>query len=792
MLVYTATKSSFIEDVRSNRIDEKIEAEVRRKLNRRTPENELLSWRNSMQYMMSILLDEEIPNSSGVAVEFQIPQRNNRIDFILTGKNKDRQDHAIIVELKQWQTAQKTDKDAIVKTQLGGGVRETNHPSYQAWSYSALIQEYNETVRHESIHLEPCAYLHNMKDGSSVNDDFYSEYTSQAPIFLSQDVKRLTEFLKQFVCYGDSDDILYRIENGKIKPSKSLADSLVSMIGGNQEFIMLDEQKLVYETAIDLACKAQTADKEVLVVEGGPGTGKSVVAINLLVELTKRELTSQYVTKNRAPREVFVKQLTKAKKKTVVRNLFKNSWGYYEIEQNSIDTVVVDEAHRLNEKSGLYGNLGVNQVKELIDCSKFSVFFTDNDQRVTFLDIGTTSEIEKWANATNANYTQLKLSSQFRCNGSDAYLAWLDNVLQKRETANSSIDEVDYEIRVFDNPAELHQHIIDKNRADNKARMVAGYCWDWVSKKDLSLYDIEFPEFSYKAKWNLDKDGGLWMISPNSVHEVGCIHTCQGLEADYIGVIIGDDFIVRDGIVQTNGLARSKNDRSIRGFKKQLKENKILANKKVDEIIKNTYRTLMTRGQKGCFIYCTDHETNEYFKQLCNGNAKEPAEEATIYDGLTHNVVPFELAKPYDGYLPIYNLEAAAGDFSMFQYPEGSEWVQLPEEFATREGMFVIRVVGESMNKRIPNGAWCLFKSNPTGTRNSKIVLIQHREIDDPDHGGSYTVKRYESEKTLEDGVQVNEKIVLKPESNAFGYESIVIKDTGLSVKVIGELVAVL
>jgi len=792
MLVYTATKSTFIDDVRSNRIDEIIESEVRRKLNRRTPANELLSWRNSMQYMMSVLLDEDIPNSSGVAVEYQIPQRSNRIDFILTGKDEGRRDHAIIVELKQWQTAEKTDKDAIVRTNLGGGLRETNHPSYQAWSYSALIQEYNETVRDESIQLEPCAYLHNMKDGSGVNDDFYSEYTSHAPIFLSPDVKKLAEFLKKFVKYGDSDDIMYRIENGKIKPSKNLTDSLVSMLDGNQEFIMLDEQKLVYETAIDLAIKAQSGTKQVLVVEGGPGTGKSVVAINLLVELTKREMTSQYVTKNRAPREVFIKQLTKEKKKTVVKNLFKHPWGYYEIEANSIDTIVVDEAHRLNEKSGLYGNLGENQVKELIECSKFSIFFTDNDQRVTFLDIGTVEEIERWASTSNSSFTKLKLSSQFRCNGSDAYLAWLDNSLQKRDTANRTLEDVDYEIKIFDDPASLHNAIIEKNRLNNKARLVAGYCWDWVSRKDSSLYDIEFPAFSYRAKWNLDKYGGLFMIDPNSVHEVGCIHTCQGLEAEYIGVIIGKDFIVRDGIAQTNGLARSKNDRSIRGFKKQLKENKKLANERVDEIIKNTYRTLMSRGQKGCFIYCVDEETNEYFKQLINRKGEKLTEESSEYKGLTHSVVSFEVAKPYEGYLPIYNLEAAAGEFSIFQYPEENDWVEMPPEFATREGMFVIKVVGESMNKRIPNGSWCLFKVNPAGTRNSKIVLVEHRDIDDPDHGGSYTVKRYESEKVLEGEVLVNEKIILKPETSAFGYEPIIIESTDYDIKVLGEFVAVI
>jgi len=791
MLIYTATKSSFIDDVRTNRIDEIIEREVSRKLNRRTPKNELQSWKNSMQYMMNVLLDTAIPNSSGVAIEYQIPQRSNRIDFILTGKDANRKDHAVIVELKQWQKAEKTDKDAIVKTQIGGGVRETNHPSYQAWSYSALIHEYNETVRDESIQLEPCAYLHNMKDGSAVNDEFYHDYTSRAPIFLSQDVEKLSIFLKKFVRYGDSDDIMYRIENGKIKPSKSLTDSLVSMLAGNQEFIMLDEQKIVHETAIDLACKAQNKDKQVLIVEGGPGTGKSVVAINLLVELTRRELVTQYVTKNSAPRAVFEKQLTKTHKKTVINNLFKGSGGYHNVKASSIDALVVDEAHRLNEKSGLYANIGENQVKELIECSNFSVFFIDDDQRVTFLDIGTTGEIEKWAGTYNATVTKLKLSSQFRCNGSDAYLAWLDNTLQKRETANTDISEVDFEIKVFENPKDLHNAIKQKNQ-DNKARVVAGYCWDWLSKNEPNNFDIEFPQFSYKARWNLNKDGGLYMIAPNSVNEIGCIHTCQGLEVDYIGVIIGHDLIVRDGRVITNGLARSKNDRSIRGFKKQLKENKELANLRVDEIIKNTYRTLMTRGQKGCFIYCTDKETNDYFKELCNKELIEAQKEINKYQGLIHNVVPYELAQPYVGYVPIFKLEAAAGDFSLFQYPEENDWVRLPDEFVTKEGMFVIRVVGESMNKRIPNGSWCLFKTNPAGTRNSKIVLVEHRDIEDPDQGGSYTVKRYESQKVFKNGFPENTKIVLKPETSAFGYEPIVIDSDRNEINIVGEFVAVL
>ena len=794
MLVYTSTKNKFIDDVRTNRIDEIVEQEVSRKLNHRTGSSEIASWKNSLQYMMNVLMDSEISSSAGVAIEYKIPRTNNRIDFILTGKDANHTECAVIIELKQWSEAEKTQKDAIVKTFIGGSVRETNHPSYQAWSYASLITEFNKTVRDENIKLEPCAYLHNMKNGEAINDSFYKEHTDNAPIFLSPDTEKLASFLKKFVKYGDSDDIMYRIEHGGIKPSKNLADSLVSMIEGNEEFIMIDEQKLVYETAISLAHLAQQGTKQTLIIKGGPGTGKSVVAINLLVELTKREMVAQYVSKNAAPRAVFSTLLKGTRTKKVIDNMFKGSGSYVDMESNSLDTLIIDEAHRLNEKSGLYGNLGENQVKELINSSKLSIFFIDEAQKVTFQDIGSVEEIKRWADHLNSDVTELELVSQFRCNGSDGYLAWIDNTLQIRATANDMLDDIDYEVKVFDDPNDLRNAIIEKNRNTNKSRMVAGYCWDWESKKNPEEYDISIPSFLFKARWNLASDGSLWMISENSVHEIGCIHTSQGLELDYIGVIIGDDFIVRKGEVITNGLERSKNDRSVRGYKTMLKNNPETANELVNEIIRNTYRTLMTRGQKGCYIFCTDKETNDYFKRVTTRleNVNQIEESSAAYSTLPYNVVPIHKAKPYQGFVPIYNIEAAAGSFSDSQYAEDCEWVELPEHFSTSKGMFVIRVVGESMNRRIPNGSWCLFKSNPAGTRNDKVVLAEHRTIEDPDHGGSYTVKLYKSEKTINDGEIVNSTILLKPDTNAFGYSPIEIDASQEDISVIGEFIAVL
>jgi uncharacterized protein len=619
MIVYQATKEKFSNDVITNNIENVILEIFKQKFGRTTSKQEINSWKNSMMYMQNILEDTAIPNDCGVMIEYQIPQTSKRIDFILTGQNEGNIDHAVIIELKQWETAQLTEKDGVVNTFVGGGIRETNHPSYQAWSYAALLNSYNEAVYNGGIQLKPCAYLHNYSEDETIRNNFYAEYIAKAPVFLRKDVLLLRDFIKQFVKHGDRGKVMYQIESGKIRPSKSLADSLSKMLDGNQEFIMIDDQKIIYETALFLAKKSSEKNKNVFIVEGGPGTGKSVVAINLLVEITKRGLVTQYVTKNSAPRAVYESKLTGKRTKTEISNLFTGSGAFVNTKENIFDALIVDEAHRLNEKSGMFKNKGENQIKEIIKSSKFSVFFVDEDQKVTFQDIGEKEEIKKWAESLGATVTYGELNSQFRCNGSDGYLAWLDNALQIRETVNTSMKDIDFDFQVVDSPIKLRDLIFEKNKINNKARLVAGYCWDWVSKKNPRLPDIVIPEFNFVMKWNLATDGNLWIIKPESVNEVGCIHTCQGLEVDYVGVIVGDDLIVRDGKVLVDPSKRAKTDASIKGYKALFKKDEEGAKEKIRAIIKNTYRTLMTRGMKGCYVYFTDDETRKYFiKMIAN------------------------------------------------------------------------------------------------------------------------------------------------------------------------------
>lgn len=618
MLIYNGLKSDFMSDTENDVLETKLYDAIKNKMNRSTGLSELNSWRNSLKEMYITLNDSNIPSDVGVAIEYNIPQTSKRVDFLISGYGKDNKGNVIIVELKQWEKLQAIEgQEAIVETFTGGANRRVVHPSYQAWSYAALIKDYNEYVQDADIELHPCAYLHNYPrvENDPLDAKQYKEVLADAPAFTYGQRDALRNFIKKSIITGDNEDTLVKIEHGKIRPSKQLQDSISGMLKGNKEFIMLDEQKVVYENILSLSTKCQKdGKKRTIIVEGGPGTGKTVVAINLLAELTKRNQFVQYVSKNAAPRTVYGYKLKGTMKKSSVDNLFKGSGCYTEAPMNSVGTILADEAHRLNEKSGMFQNMGENQIKEIIHASRCSVFFIDESQRVTTSDIGSIAEIEKWAERENSEVIKMELVSQFRCNGSDGYLAWIDDVLQIRDTANYDLEGIDYDIRICDSPKEMEHIVIEKNRIRNRARILAGYCWNWPkdTRNDVNYHDIKIGD--YGISWNLD-GGDAFAINPDSVHEAGCIHTSQGLEFDYVGVIIGDDMRYENGEIITDYSKRAKTDQSMKGIKGLAKDDPEKASQLADEIIKNTYRTLMTRGMKGCYVYCTDSELAAYLKE---------------------------------------------------------------------------------------------------------------------------------------------------------------------------------
>jgi len=613
VLAYVATKQQFLTDAPV--IEDKVAAAVLAKLGLRVGEPERNAWRNSLGNAMShVVRDARIPDNSGIAIEYRVNGRGFRIDFMLSGTDASGKESLVIIELKQWSEIDFSDLKDHVKTFLGRGLRDERHPSYQAWSYSNQLQGYNEYVYSAKVRVTACAYLHNCEDSRVIRDVSFKEWISSVPVFIHGELEPLVQHVAQQIVSSDGTTLLERIDTSPIRPSKPLAEAVGNMLQGQTEFVLVDDQKTVLESIVAAATKAQVGTKQVLIIRGGPGTGKSVIALNALSRLTSLRKNVRYVTPNAAPRAVFEDKLKKILSKEMLADLFSGSGTFTHSAPNSYDALIVDEAHRLKARHQ-YSKGGVNQIKEIIAATRTAVFFIDEAQQVTWKDIGDIGAIKAFAEAENAEIQEFTLHSQFRCGGSDDYLVWLDDTLGIRDDDASYFSPERYDFRIFDDPVKLHDTIREKNKDTNKSRMVAGYCWDWTSRKPGGAPDIVFPEFAYEVKWNLIKHSYRWIIEPDSVSEAGCIHTCQGLELDYVGVIVGPDLVFRNGELRTDPAGRSKDDKSLAGYKKAFKENAASANERADAIIRNTYRTLMSRGMKGCYVYFTDKETADYFRQ---------------------------------------------------------------------------------------------------------------------------------------------------------------------------------
>lgn len=619
MIVYSANKGQFVQDVRTSVIATKILNLIREKGLNAGQDREFSAWHNSMKFMRDIVDDPEIDDGVQIAIEYNIPQTSKRVDFIIIGTNEKGNDCIVIVELKQWTKAEVVDDDMhfCVRTYVANDNRIVCHPSYQAYSYSRFIGNYSQFIHNNDIHLVPCAYLHNYHPAykQALASDIYKEWYTSAPFFIMDEVQPFNEFIKTFVTKKSSNgDLLYLIDHGRIKPTKSLQDALATMVRGTPVFNLLDEQAVCFDICVRtmLQCLKDNKKRTIL-IQGGPGTGKSVLAVNLLMHYILCNCNVAYVTKNSAPRQAFLSILSGNKAENIadISQLFRSPFGLSKVPANSYDCLIVDEAHRLVKK--MYGDWGgENQVKECINASLLTIFMLDEDQAVTTKDIGSVQEIRKWCKELGSAIImreETKLVSQFRCNGSDAYIQFIDNLLQRGETLAVPLGELNYDFRLFDNASQMREALREKN-GGNKARMVAGYCYDWNVKNHRGDIDIELPG-DFEAKWNLENDK-IWAINPRSFEEVGCIHTAQGLEFDYVGVLIGKDLTYNpaSGRVLTNKEAISRDDKSsgIRGASDEVARRLIL----------NTYKTLLTRGQKGCFVYCEDEALREYFKRMVN------------------------------------------------------------------------------------------------------------------------------------------------------------------------------
>ena len=616
MIIYNKTLGDFRNDVTLNMMQGILLNKLKEKGLSGGSQSEINSWNNSLHFMKDVLEDGYFSSECQVAIEYNIPQTSKRVDFMIMGNNGS-DDHVVIVELKQWAKVEKVDDrcDHSIMSDLKSH-EPTAHPSYQAYSYKCLILNYCDDMTVVNNTIKPCAYLHNLSEKYRpvIEDKIYGEWTTEAPVFLQADVLKMRNFIKSYIKLKANDDsLLYKIEEGRLKPTKSLQDALDSMLCGNKEFQMIDEQVVAYDKIMRAIYNSKEDDKKhVIIITGGPGTGKSVLAVNVLARcIIDLKLNASYITKNSAPRNCYARLLANGNAKKMI-NLQKAMQSPHRlpfIPLNGLDVGIYDEAHRMQKKPYMYK--GLDMLEDAIKAAKVSVFFVDDDQRITVNDTYDVDRIIAYAKREGAViHKPYELVSQFRCDGSDGYISFINNLLELKQTANTTFEFNKLNVKVFEDPNKLRDELRELNKINNKARMIAGYCYDWNVKNKRGDWDIVLPN-GFKAKWNLENDDH-WAVNPESFEEIGCIHTCQGMEFDYVGVFIGKDLYCKDDHILTNRNAISKDDRTS-GIRLTT-----TTDEEADKLIRRTYKVLLTRGLKGCFIYCEDKALRDYLKSKLN------------------------------------------------------------------------------------------------------------------------------------------------------------------------------
>ena len=611
MIVYINSSEGFLNDVDTNKISDRIKEAYFEKTGKKNfNDKEDSSWINSMEFMGKIIRRSQIAKDCGVMIEFGLPSTSKRIDFVVSGKDEDGRKKFIIIELKQWKEAQSTTAKDLVLTKYYGGNYST-HPSYQASSYKGFLSDYNENVYNSTLTPFSCAYLHNYQEKSPepLKEDIYNDVIIDSPIYFKDDFEKLEAFIKHHVGQGNGKEILYEIEKGNIRPSKKLINHVTGLFKGNKEFHLLEEQKITFEIALEISKKP--AKKTVVLINGGPGTGKSVISMSLLGSLLKCNQNVVFVSPNASFREVMLDKLTQGRDTSRAKFLLSGSGKFFGAKTNLFDTIIVDEAHRLKNGTA-YMYKGENQVEDIINAAKVSIFFVDEDQMIRPDDIGSITEIKRVSELFGAELIELELKAQFRCSGADGYINWINDVLRIRDTANfDGWDKKDFEFKIVDNPHTLRSLIKEKAAQGFYSRILAGFAWEWTQENrgnsNAQINDVKISELDFEMPWNSRKVGSTWAINEYGIDQIGCVHTSQGLEFDYVGVIVGSDLKYDEG---TDKFYSEWNSYKDTKGKQGLREDP----EKLCKMIRNIYRILMSRGMRGCYVYFRDKSIEEYFK----------------------------------------------------------------------------------------------------------------------------------------------------------------------------------
>lgn len=632
MRLYSGTTNQFIQDTVQNQITEKLKISFFNYFRYNPPQGEVNSWRNSLRALCLVFEDSNL-HDHGLMLEYQLPLTSRRLDCILCGRDFENRDNALIIELKQWEKCSASKGENEVSTWVGGAERDILHPSVQVGQYNMYLLDthtaFNSTKN--PVILNACSYLHNysfLRNDALLGDKF-NEILKDYPLFSADDVRRLEEYIKNKMNSGSGIEVLKRVEQSKYRPSIKLMNHVNKVIknklgsdetrilGGLEDYILLDNQLIAYDKVLSCVRGGfHEKKKKIVIIKGGPGTGKSVIALRLLADLNKMHYNAQYATGS--------KSFTETLRRIVgyrAASQFKYFLSYADAESNAIDILIMDEAHRIREKTILRGRkpTGKKQIEELINAAKVSVFLIDDDQVVRPNEIGSVEYIKENAEKFDCEIYEYELEAQFRCNGSDAFVNWINNTLGIRRTANVLWDtKEDFDFKILDSPEELENTIREKVKKGFTGRVTAGFCWDWsypnadgTLKEDVVIGD-------YKRPWNAKPDAkhlapdipkaSFWAYDPNGINQVGCIYTAQGFEFDYVGVIFGKDLTYSFDGQKWEGHVEHSSDAVVKR-----------GGEKFVDMIKNTYRVLLTRGMKGCYVYFMDKDTERFIRSRMEG-----------------------------------------------------------------------------------------------------------------------------------------------------------------------------
>lgn len=608
MILYQGSIEQFRNDVMQNRIADRAADKFYTHYNRRPGDSEYRSWGNSLTILNNSFQYADLKDNH-ILIEYELPYSSQRIDVLLFGKSLDSQDNVVILELKQWSNPNvyDCDSDGNVIVDFGKFRKEQPHPSLQVQGYYFHLKDFIRLFSEiDAPTLSASTYAHNYskKVNTGLLSDKFNSVIKQFPLFTKEDAIELSHYLKKKLQGGGGLQLYERFTGSPIGPSKRLLEHTSEMINKQQIFNLIDEQIAAYNSIMHKAKElSKKRKKSVVIVKGGPGTGKSVIALEVMGELMRQGRVVFHATGAAA--------FTKTVKKIVGRRaekLFKYFFNFTQMDDNSIDVLICDEAHRMRVDSNDWGvpyqfKSRNPQVADLIRPAMLSIFFIDENQIVRPNEVGNAELIKEYADKFNADVTEFELQTQFRCSGSDAYLQWLDHILDVRETGLTEFD-AKMEFRIFDDPSNMMNEIRKRNTENpNHSRIVAGFCWPWSPpKQDGSLVnDVKIGDF--KMPW--EKKDQFWKFATDEsgMEQVGTVYTAQGMEFDYIGVIFGND-LVYDPTEKKWKAAPEKS------YDTQVKRN----NPNLVNHLKNVYRVLMSRAHKGVYVYFMDKNTEQYFR----------------------------------------------------------------------------------------------------------------------------------------------------------------------------------